>query len=66
MINHILLYIMLLVVLQAEQKEIRRVNEENNQALTWRQTRNMPVSHKVRMVNYTVKSYISIIILCIY
>ncbi|KAF4354090.1 hypothetical protein F8388_002490 [Cannabis sativa] len=38
----------LLEAVKAEQKEIRRLNEENKQRLTWTQTRNMPLTYKYR------------------
>ncbi|PON94191.1 Cytochrome P450 [Trema orientale] len=49
----------LLEAVKAEQKEIRRLNEENNQPLTWRQTRNMPVSYKVVLESLRMASIIS-------
>ncbi|XP_062091746.1 abscisic acid 8'-hydroxylase CYP707A1-like [Humulus lupulus] len=49
----------LLEAVKSEQKEIRRLNEENKQPLTWRQTRNMPISYKVVLESLRVASIIS-------
>ncbi|EXC19771.1 Abscisic acid 8'-hydroxylase 3 [Morus notabilis] len=49
----------LLEAVKAEQEEIRRKNEENNQPLTWSQTRNMPVSYKVVLESLRMASIIS-------
>ncbi|PON65084.1 Cytochrome P450 [Parasponia andersonii] len=49
----------LLEAVKAEQMEIRRLNEENNQPLTWRQTRNMPISYKVVLESLRMASIIS-------
>ncbi|KAM6584201.1 hypothetical protein CsatB_011203 [Cannabis sativa] len=49
----------LLEAVKAEQKEIRRLNEENKQRLTWTQTRNMPLTYKVVLESLRIASIIS-------
>ncbi|KAL5558854.1 hypothetical protein UlMin_035065 [Ulmus minor] len=49
----------LLEAVKAEQKEIRKKNEENNQPLSWAQARNMPVSYKVVLETLRMASIIS-------
>ncbi|OMO78944.1 Cytochrome P450 [Corchorus capsularis] len=49
----------LLEAVKAEQKAIRRLNEEGNQPLSWSQTRNMPVTYKVILETLRMASIIS-------
>lgn len=49
----------LLEAVKAEQKGIRRLNEENNQPLTWSQTKNMPFTYKVVLESLRMASIIS-------
>ncbi|XP_021284533.1 abscisic acid 8'-hydroxylase 4-like [Herrania umbratica] len=44
---------------KAEQKAIRRLNEEGNQPLSWSQTRNMPVTYKAVLETLRMASIIS-------
>ncbi|KAK9216566.1 hypothetical protein WN944_008575 [Citrus x changshan-huyou] len=49
----------LLEGVKAEQKAIRKLNEEGNQPLSWTQTRNMPVTYKVVLESLRMASIIS-------
>ncbi|GMN35158.1 hypothetical protein TIFTF001_005118 [Ficus carica] len=49
----------LLEAVKAEQQEIRRLNEETNQPLTWSQTKNMPFTYKVVLESLRMASIIS-------
>ncbi|KAJ9674416.1 hypothetical protein PVL29_023765 [Vitis rotundifolia] len=49
----------LLEAVKAEQKAINKSNEEGNRPLTWSQTRNMPVTHKVILESLRMASIIS-------
>ncbi|XP_044509892.1 abscisic acid 8'-hydroxylase CYP707A1-like [Mangifera indica] len=49
----------LLEAVKAEQKAIRKVNEEGNQPLSWSQTRNMPLTNKVILESLRMASIIS-------
>ncbi|KAK6245241.1 hypothetical protein SCA6_008331 [Theobroma cacao] len=49
----------LLQTVKAEQKAIRRLNEEGNQPLRWSQTRDMPVTYKVVLETLRMASIIS-------
>ncbi|KAH7567424.1 hypothetical protein ACOSQ2_010995 [Xanthoceras sorbifolium] len=49
----------LLEAVKAEQKTIRRTNEENNQPLSWSQTRKMPTTYKVILESLRMASIIS-------
>ncbi|CAN6682142.1 unnamed protein product [Malus baccata var. baccata] len=48
-----------LEAVKAEQKIIREANEEGQQPLSWAQTRNMPVSHKVILESLRMATIIS-------
>ncbi|XVF36277.1 hypothetical protein REPUB_Repub19eG0044300 [Reevesia pubescens] len=49
----------LLEAVKAEQKEIRRLNDESNQQMSWSQTRNMPITYKVILETLRMASIIS-------
>lgn len=49
----------LLEAVKAEQKAIRRLNEEGNQPLSWSQTRTMPITYKVILETLRMASIIS-------
>lgn len=49
----------LLEGVKAEQKAIRKLNEERKQPLSWTQTRNMPVTYKVILESLRMASIIS-------
>ncbi|XP_062159300.1 abscisic acid 8'-hydroxylase CYP707A1-like isoform X2 [Alnus glutinosa] len=49
----------LLEVVKAEQKAVRKSNDEGNQPLSWSQTRNMPISYKVVLESLRMASIIS-------
>eukprot|EP00257_Ricinus_communis_P015890 XP_015573891.1 abscisic acid 8'-hydroxylase 4 [Ricinus communis] len=49
----------LLDFVQAEQKTIYELNDEGSQPLSWGQTRNMPLSHKVVLESLRIASIIS-------
>ncbi|WOK99783.1 abscisic acid 8'-hydroxylase 4-like [Canna indica] len=49
----------LLEAVKAEQKAIRRLNEEGNQPLSWSQTRNMPITYKFILETLRMASIIS-------
>ncbi|KAI9200586.1 hypothetical protein LWI28_010130 [Acer negundo] len=49
----------LLEAVKAEQKAIRKINEESNQPLSWSQTRKMPITYKVILESLRMASIIS-------
>lgn len=49
----------LLEAVKAEQLAIRRFNDEHNEPLSWSQTRNMPITHKVVLETLRIASIIS-------